>query len=130
MGAQLLVAPGEVLLFLPIKVAERRRQAVAAVLLRYAAQCPQRVLQAFRERHKALAAEHNMGMLEARECPPEVMEPVIEPLARDRDAKRAQVGEVGQAHAARRMLLAKDHISVGTVESPYEECAGPNNPGD
>ena len=45
-------------------------------------------------------------------------EPVIEPLARDRDAKRAQVGEVGQAHAARRMLLAEDHIPVGTVESP------------
>jgi hypothetical protein len=33
-----------------------------------------------------------MGMLEARECQPEVIEPVIEPLARDRDAKRAQVG--------------------------------------
>jgi hypothetical protein len=47
-----------------------------------------------------------------------VIEPVIEPLARDRDAKCAQVGEVGQADAARRMLLAKDHISVGTVESP------------
>ena len=41
--------------------------------LRYAAQRPQRVLQAFRERHKTLAAEHNMGMLEARECQPEVM---------------------------------------------------------
>ena len=85
MGAQLLVAPGEVLLCLPIEVAERRRQAVAAVLLRYAAQRPQRVLQAFRERHKTLAAEHNMGMLEARECQPEVIEPVIEPLARDTD---------------------------------------------
>ena len=78
MGAQLLVAPGEVLLGLTIEIAERRRQAVAAVLLRHAAQRPQRVLQAFGQRHEALAAEHDMGMLEARECQPEVIEPMIE----------------------------------------------------
>ena len=78
MGAQLLVAPGQVLLRLAIEVAERRRQAVAAMLFRHAAQRPQRVLQAFGERHEALAAEHHMGMLEAREGEPEVIEPVIE----------------------------------------------------
>ena len=61
MGTQLLVAPGEVLLCLTIEVAERRRQAVAAVLFRHPAQRPQRVLQAFRERHEALAAEHHKG---------------------------------------------------------------------
>lgn len=65
MGAQFLVASGEVLLCLPIEVAERRRQAVAAVLFRHPAQHPQRVLQPFRERYEALAAEHHMGMLEA-----------------------------------------------------------------
>jgi len=32
--------------------------------------------------------------------------------------ERAHVGEVGQAHPPRRMLLAEDHISVGTVERP------------
>src|SRR6266571_1682238 len=115
MDAQLLVAPGEVLLCITIEIAERRRQAVAAVLFRHAAQRPQRVLQAFRERHEALAAEHDMGMLEARERQPEVIEPMIEPLTRDRDAERAHVGEVRQADAARRVLLAEDHISVGPV---------------
>src|SRR5947207_647891 len=90
-GAQLLIAPGEVLLGLTIEVAERCRQTVAAVLLRHPAQRPQRVLQAFRQRHEALAAEHDMGMLEARERQPEVIEPMTEPLTRDRDAKRAHV---------------------------------------
>ena len=52
MGAQLLVTSGEVVLGDPIEIAERRRQAVAAVLFRRAAQRPQRVLQAFRERDK------------------------------------------------------------------------------
>ena len=78
MGAQLLVAAGEVLLGVTIEIAERRRQAVAAVLFRHAAERPQRVLQAFGERHETLAAEHHMGMLEARERQPEVVEPMIE----------------------------------------------------
>jgi hypothetical protein len=42
-------------------------------------QCPQCVLQAFRERHEALAAEHDVSMLEARERQSEVIEPMIEP---------------------------------------------------
>jgi hypothetical protein len=83
MSAQLLVAPRQVLLGATIKVAERCRQTVAAVLFRHAAQRPQRVLQAFRKCHKALATEHDMGMLEARERQSEVIEPVIERLARD-----------------------------------------------
>jgi hypothetical protein len=41
---------------------------------------------------------------------------MIESLTRDRDAERAQVGLTG--HAARRVFLAEDHISVGTIESP------------
>src|SRR5712691_384814 len=43
---------------------------------------------------------------------------MTEPLTRDRDAERAHVGEVRQAHPARRVLLAEDHIAVGAVESP------------
>ena len=114
MDAQLLVAPRQVLLGLTIEIAERRRQAVAAVLFRHAAQRPQRVLQAFRERHEALAAEHDMGMLEARERQPEVIEPMIEPLTRDRDAERAHVGEVRQADAARRMRSSSPtSIAIG-----------------
>ena len=118
MRAQLLVAPRQVLLRVTIEVAERRRQAVAAMLLRHAAQRPQCVLQALGERHEAFAAEHDMGMLEARERQPEVIEPMIERLTRDGDAERAHVGEVGKAHAARRVLLAEDHIALGAIERP------------
>jgi len=57
-------------------------------------------------------------MLEARERQPEVVQPVIERLTRNRDAEPAHVGEVGQPHPSRRMLLAEDHIAVGTVERP------------
>ena len=130
MDAQLLIAPREVLLRIPIEVAERRRQAVAAVLFRHAAQRPQRVLQAFRQRHKALAAEHHMSMLEARERQPEVVEPVMERLTRDRDAEPTHVGEVGQAHSPRRVLLAEDHIAVGTVERPPPGDAALQGPAD
>src|SRR5882724_13312080 len=59
-----------------------------------------------------------MSMLEARERQPEVVEPVMERLTRDRDAEPTHVGEVGQAHSPRRVLLAEDHIAVGTVERP------------
>ena len=64
-----------------------------------------------------------MGMLEARERQPEVIEPMIEPLTRDRDAERAHVGKVGQADAAWRVLLAEDHISIGAIESPPSDDA-------
>jgi hypothetical protein len=43
-------------------------------------------------------------MLEAREREPEVIEPVLERLTRDRDSERARVGEVGKAQAARLVL--------------------------
>ena len=116
MSTQLLVTPCQVLLGATIKVAERCRQAVAAVLFRHSAQRPQRILQAFRQRYKAFATEHHMGMLEARERQSEVIEPVIERLARDGDAKRRHRGEVGQAHPSRRVLLTEHHISVRAVE--------------
>ena len=68
----------------PIEIAERSRQAVAAVLFRRAAQRPQRVLQAFRERHKTLAAEHHMGMFEAR-LDQNAIEPAASPATTSRD---------------------------------------------
>jgi hypothetical protein len=118
MGAQFLVAPGEVLLRNAVDIAECRRQAVAAVLFRHAAERPQGILQAFGERDKTLAAEHHMGMLEARECQSEVIEPMIKALTRDRDAKRAHVGEIGQSHPPRRVLLAEDYIPARAIERP------------
>jgi hypothetical protein len=49
----------------------------------------------FGERHEALAAEHHMGMLEAREGEPEMIEPMRQSFARNGDAERRHVGEVG-----------------------------------
>ena len=83
---------------------------------RHAAERPQRILQTFGQRHEALAAEHDMGMLEARERQPEVVEPVLERDARDRDAELARVGEVGQAKTAGLVLLAEDDILLGPVQ--------------
>ena len=60
-----LVALRQVLLGFGVQIAEGRRQAVAAVLLRHAAERPQRILQALGERNEALAAEHDMGVGEA-----------------------------------------------------------------
>ena len=65
------------------QVAERCRQAVAAVLLRRAAERPQRVLQALSQGREAFAAEHDVSVLEAGEDEPEVIEPMIEPLPGD-----------------------------------------------
>jgi hypothetical protein len=42
------------------------------------AECPQRVLQAFGQGHKALAAEYDVSVLPAAEGQAEVIEPVIE----------------------------------------------------
>src|SRR5712672_3727705 len=128
MGAQFFVAPRQVVLGIAIEVTERRRQAVAAVLFRHPAQRPQRVLQAFGERHEALATEHHMGMRKAREGEPEVIEPVQQRRARDRDAKAAHVGEVRQAHPARRVLLAEHHIPAGAVERPPSRDAALQSP--
>src|SRR5262245_56592943 len=125
---QLLVAPGEVILGYAIEVAERRRQAVATVLLRDAAQRPQCVLEALGECHEAFAAEHHMGMLEARERKPKMVQPVSERLTRDRDTEPTHVGEVGQAHPPRRVLLAEDHIAAGSVERPPPRDAALHGP--
>jgi hypothetical protein len=59
-----------------------------------------------------------MGMLEPREWQAEVVEPVAERLARDGDAELTHIGKVRQAHPARRVLLAEDHIPAGVVERP------------
>src|SRR6202007_1269698 len=56
------------------QIAERRRQAVAAMLSWHATESPQGVLQAFRQGDEAFAAEHDMGMLESGERKPEGIE--------------------------------------------------------
>jgi uncharacterized Zn-binding protein involved in type VI secretion len=100
------------------EVAERRREAVAAMLARRAAEGPERVLETRGERHEALAAEHDMGVLEAAESEAEVIEPVGQRYAGNGDAEGAHVGEVRQAEPAGLVDLAEDHLALGAVQRP------------
>src|SRR3990172_1652076 len=118
MAHEPLVAPRQILLGVAVEVAERGRQAVAAMLVRYAAEPPQRILQSLGQGDEALAAEHDVGMLEARERQPEVVEPMVERNAGNRDAEPARVGEVGQAEAAGLVLLAEDDILLRASQRP------------
>ena len=57
------------------------------MLPRRPAERPQGILQPFGQGDEALAAEHDMGVLEAGIGQPEVIEPMIERLAGDRDTQ-------------------------------------------
>ena len=70
-----------------IEVAESSRQAVAAMLARCATKRPQGILQPFGQSHETLAAQDDMGMLEARPDKPEVIKQMIERLTGNRDAQ-------------------------------------------
>ena len=114
--AQRLVAPGLVLERVAVEVAERCREAVAAMLERYAAKRPQRVLQPLGQGDEALAADHDLGMAPAAECQAEVVEPMRKGLAGDGDAEFGGVGEVRQSLLTRRMLLAEDDLLLRPVQ--------------
>ena len=114
-GAQGLVAPGLVLGGVAFEVAERGREAVAAVFGGHAAQRPQRVLQPGGQGREALAAQDDLGVLPAGEGQAEVVEPVRQRLSGERHPERAGVGGVGQAPGAGRVLLAEDHLALRPV---------------
>ena len=65
--AKRLVSCRQILFGVGAEIAERRREAVASVLLGNPAQRPQGILQPFRKRYKTFAAEHDMGVFEAGE---------------------------------------------------------------
>ena len=88
------------------------------MLLRHATERPQCVLQTLGQGDEALAAEHDMGMLEAREGQPEVIQPMLQRTPGNRDAERTRVGEVGQAEPAGRVLLAEDDVLLGAGQRP------------
>jgi len=100
------------------------------MLLGNAAQGPQGVLQSLGQRHKTFTAEHDMGVFEAGKGKTEVIEPMIQRLAGDGDAKIAHVGEVGQSHPARRMLLTEDHLLIRAVQPPPRSDAPLQRPPD
>jgi hypothetical protein len=85
---------------------------------RRAAERPQGILQAFGQRDKALAAEHDMAVLPAREGKPEVIKPVIQRHPSNADAAITHVGKIGQPEPPRRVLLAEDHLPIGTMQRP------------
>ena len=93
--AQRLVAAGLVQGGLRFQVAERRRQAVAAVLARRPAQQPQGILQPGGQGGEAFAAQHHLAVLPAGEGQTEMVKPVRQWRARHRDPEAARVGEVG-----------------------------------
>ena len=99
-AAQRIVSDGPVLLDLRGGVAESGREAVAAILARCAADCPERVLQSRSQRHEALATKKEVGVLG------------------DRHPGITHIGAVGQNHPARLMGLAEDHLPLRTVERP------------
>ena len=105
-----------------VQVAERRGQAVAAVLARRATERPQGVLQALGERHVALPAQDDVGVFEPRAHQPEVVQAVLEHDACHRDAQVAHLREVGQSHAAGFVRLPENHLSV----LPVQRAPGPD----
>ena len=130
-GAERVVSGGPVLLRLDGQVAERGGEAVAAVLARRATESPECILQSCGQRHEALAAKHDMSVLEAAEGQAEVIEPVRQRGPRDRHASAGHVGEVGQAHPARLVGLAEDHLPLRAMQrAPLADAPlqGPPNP--
>ena len=95
-GAQRIVTRGQILAHVGIEIAERRRQAVAAVLARRAPECPDGILQPFGQRDIALAAENDVSVLKARAGQPEVIEAVVKRDTRHGGAQAVHLGEVGQ----------------------------------
>src|SRR6204780_584847 len=59
-----------------------------------------------------------MGVFEARERKAQIIKSAIKDLAGDGDAEIGHLGEVRQAHPARRMLLAKDDLPIRAVHRP------------
>src|SRR6202453_5009527 len=93
MAAGRLVACRQILFGIGAEIAECGREAVASVLLGNPAQRPQGILQPFRQGDKTFAAEHDVGVLEAGERQTEVIEPAVQQLAGNGDAKIGDLGE-------------------------------------
>src|ERR1700693_2289117 len=73
MAHEPLVATRQILLSGAVQVAEFRRAASAPMFARRTAERPQCILQTLGQCDKALAAEHDVSMLEARERQPKMV---------------------------------------------------------
>ena len=114
-----------------VEIAERGRQAVAAMLQRGAAQSPESILQPFGQGDIALAAKNEVGMLEPRIGEAEMVEAVIERPACDRHPEMAHLGEIRQPEAAGFMDLPEHDLLYRPMEgapSPNPTLQGPAHP--
>jgi len=69
-----------------------------------------------------------MGMTEAAPGQPEMIQPVIERLAGNRDGQFRHIGKIRKAHAAGFMHLSEDHLLFFTVNGPPTADAALNRP--
>ena len=84
---------------------------------------PEGILQAFRQGNEALAAKHDVGVLEPAIGQTEVIETMIQRSTRDRNTQFVHVCEVGEAELARLVGLAEDHLLLLAVDRP--PCTDP-----
>ena len=126
MGNQRGVAPGDIFGIGDGEVAECGRQAVGAMLERYASQCRECDRQTRGQRDIALAAEHDFGMLEAGIGHREVIETVGERDTGDGHAQAVGIGKIRKSHAARHLDLREDHRPLRAID----RAPGPDPPLD
>src|SRR4029434_1669941 len=113
---QRLVALSQILRCIGLEIAERRREAIAAVFLRCATERPQGVLQTLGQRDEALAAQYHASLLPAGERQAEVIEPMVERDTSDAHAELHRIGEIRQRLLTRGGLLTKDHLPLRPMQ--------------
>ena len=99
-----------------IEIVVGGRQAVGAVLLRDATEQPQGALAAAAQGDEALAAEHHVGVFEARVWQTEMVQQMRQRRTGDGEAEVAGGGEVGQAEATGWIPLGEDHLLCGAMQ--------------
>jgi hypothetical protein len=140
MRAQRLVALGQIRRRVPIEIAERRREAVAAVFRLRATQNPQGVLQSLRQGDEALAAQYHVGLLPARERQAEVIHTELAGIGEIRQnlltrrMRRSSVRHKWSAKSACRRCISSSSLigrnpgdarSIGTISlSQYRQWVG------
>lgn len=115
MGQQRLIALRE--FFLARSVAHRQTHPIRPMPRRHAAQFRQGGLQPFAQALEALR-EADRGRLPVRVGQDEVIDQMLERLARNRHAQLVHVREVGSGQSARFMLLGEEDLLGRSVQGP------------
>jgi len=115
-GAQPVVAFGQILLLVGAQVLVGRQQTVGAMFPRGPAEAPQRFLQPLGQRRVGLPAEHHLHVAPAAEGQAEVVQAVHQRLAVDGDRHVLQLGEIRQPQAPQLLALTEHHFLVRPVQ--------------